>query len=128
MDVFVKYVTTVMETTPITFRTYRTIFWQDQTILAIPRITRDFSSRLGLHSRLAMTFIVSTMIFIWTFPTLGSAMTGYSANVQAFVKVRDGNLVPFNTFRRVYFIIHDGNRVNKTDDFPVIYTGSVDGM
>jgi hypothetical protein len=46
-------------------------------------------------------------------------MTGYSANVRAFVKTRDGNLVPFNTFQRVYFVIHDGQRVNKTDDFLV---------
>jgi hypothetical protein len=66
-----------------------------------------------------MTFMVSTMIFISAFPTLGSAMTGYVANVQAFVNVTDGNLVPFNTFLKVCFIIHDGHRINQTDEFLV---------
>jgi hypothetical protein len=80
---------------------------------------RDFSARLSLHSRVAMTFIVSTMIFVWSFPTLGSAMTGYRANLQAFINGTDGNLVPFNSFRKVYYIVHDGKRINKTDDFAV---------
>lgn len=66
-----------------------------------------------------MTFMVSTMIFVWLFPTLGSAMTGYSANLQAFVNATDGNLVPFSSFRKVYYIVHDGKRINKTDGFAV---------
>jgi hypothetical protein len=121
--VFIEYLTTEMETTPVTFGTYRIILWQDPSIWAITRIIRDFSFRLGMHSRLAMTFMVWTMIFISVFPTLGSAMTGYGANVQAFVNSTDGNLVPFYAFQRVYYIIHDGKRLNKTDDFRVTYGG-----
>jgi hypothetical protein len=108
-----------MHTTPVTYRTYQTIFSQDQTLLAISRIIRDFSTRLNLQSRVAMTFIVSTMIFVWSFPTLGSAMTGYTANLQAFVNATDGNLVQFSSFRKVYYIVHDGKRINKTNDFAV---------
>jgi hypothetical protein len=75
-----------------------------------------------------MIFMVSTMIFICAFPTLGSAMTGYSANVKAFVKVTDDNLVAFDTFRRASFVIHDGRRVNQTDDFIVYNDRGMNGM
>ncbi|KAH7092084.1 hypothetical protein FB567DRAFT_625156 [Paraphoma chrysanthemicola] len=135
--IFTKYVTTAMETTPITFRTYRTIFIQDQSLgLAIPRMIRDFSQRLGLHSTTAMVFIIWTMTFIWIFPTLGSAMTAYSSNVKAFINATDSKLVPFDSFRQVLFVIHDGSRINMTDgigltwkfygdDDPVLPTGSL---
>jgi hypothetical protein len=107
---------------PITFRTYRTIFSQDQApILAIPRMIRDISYRLGLHSRAAMAFIVGTMIFIWAFPTLGSAMTAYSINVKAFANSTDGNLVPFNSFRQVLYVTHDGQPYNLTNEYTLTW-------
>lgn len=51
-------------------------------------------------------------------------MTGYSANIQAFIDATDGNLVPFSSFelQTVYYILHDGRRIDKTDDFAVTYT------
>ncbi|KAH7068137.1 hypothetical protein BKA63DRAFT_521202 [Paraphoma chrysanthemicola] len=120
--VFTKYVTTAMETTPITFRTYRTIFLQDQSLgLAIPRMIRDFSQRMSLHSTTAMVFIIWTMTFIWIFPTLGSAMTAYSSNVKAFINATDSKLVPFDSFRQVLFIIHDGARINLTDGYALTW-------
>jgi hypothetical protein len=113
-----------METTPVTFRTYRTVFFQDQSpIFAIPRMVRDFSSRRRLHSKLAMVFMVSTMVFVWVFPTIGSAMTGYQGKVKAFVNGTDGNLIPFSAMRPLLYIIHDGDRINRAKDFNVVYSG-----
>ncbi|XPS95522.1 hypothetical protein M3J09_004810 [Ascochyta lentis] len=118
---FVQYVTTSMEIRPVTFNTYRTIFLQNESlILAIPRIIRDFSRRRGLHSKFAMVFIVLTMLFVLIFPTLGSAMTGYSGNVEAYVPDIAGNNILFSSFRPLYYVIHDGNRVNLTDDYEVL--------
>ncbi|KZM27916.1 uncharacterized protein EKO05_0010306 [Ascochyta rabiei] len=118
---FVQHVTTSMEIQPVTFNTYRTIFLQNESlILAIPRIIRDFSRRRGLHSRSAMVFIVLTMMFVLIFPTLGSAMTGYSGNVEAYVPDSAGNNILFSSFRPLYYVIHDGSRVNLTDDYEVL--------
>ncbi|KAF2621982.1 hypothetical protein BU25DRAFT_219774 [Macroventuria anomochaeta] len=115
---FIRYVSTSMEVQPVTFNTYRTVFLQNGSlILGIPRIIRDFCRRRGLHSRFAMVFIVLTMIFILIFPTLGSAMTGYSGNVKPYVPDLDGNFIPFNNFSIVLYTIHDGKRIGQTDDF-----------
>jgi hypothetical protein len=115
---FVRYVTTSMEVQPITFNTYRTIFLQNESlVLGIPRIIRDFCRRRNLHSRFAMVFIVLTMLFILVFPTLGGSMTGYSGTVKAYVPDADKNFVPFNDFEIVVYTVHDGSRINQTDDF-----------
>lgn len=118
-----------MEVQPVTFNTYRTVFLQNESlILGIPRIIRDFYKRRGLHSRFAMVFIVLTMLFILVFPTLGGAMTGYSGNVVAYVPDRDGNFVPFKDFEIVVYTVHDGARINQTDDFfATIFKGDTSG-
>ncbi|KAJ4987007.1 hypothetical protein SVAN01_07548 [Stagonosporopsis vannaccii] len=117
---FVRYVTTSMEVQPVTFNTYRMIFLQNESlILGIPRLIRDFCKRRSLHSKFAMVFMILTMIFILAFPTLGSAMTGYSGNVIPYVPDLDENFLPFHDFSIVLYTIHDGSRINKTDDYHV---------
>lgn len=53
--------------------------------------------------------------FVIAFPTLVSAMTGYSSNIQPFVAI-DGKLAPFSDFLLVKYIIHDGSRIGLSDD------------
>ncbi|KAF1848597.1 uncharacterized protein K460DRAFT_334887 [Cucurbitaria berberidis CBS 394.84] len=119
--VFANYVTTSMEVTPVTFGTYRTVFLQNESLLvATPRIVRDFTRRHGLHSKTAMVFIVMTMAFILVFPTFGSAMTGYSGNVKAYVAATDTQLIAFEDFRFALYTIHDGWRIGKGGNYVVI--------
>jgi len=73
-----------------------------------------------------MCFIVFTMIFILTFPTLASSMTGYSVTNVAFVQSSDNNLIRFSDFQAVAYVIHDGPRINLTPDFMVTYDMTTD--
>jgi hypothetical protein len=110
--VFTKYVTTSMEVTPITFGTYRTIFLPNGGLFfAIFHTIRDFVMRHSLHSKIAMVFMLYAMIFTFIYPTLASAMTGYSANVAAFISTTEGEYVPFGSFGLAYFIVHDAWRI-----------------
>jgi len=114
--VFAKYVTTSMQVTPVTFGTYRTIFLPNGGLfLATLHTIRDFVARHGLHSKIAMVFMVYTMIFTFVYPTLASAMTGYSANVAPFINTTEGEYVPFGSFQFASFIIHDGWRIPGRD-------------
>ncbi|RYN99605.1 hypothetical protein AA0120_g1957 [Alternaria tenuissima] len=115
--VFAQYVTTSMEVTPVTFGTYRTIFLPNGGLLVSTLcMIRDFVRRHGLHSKIAMVFMVCTMTFTFVYPTIASAMTGYSANVDAFIQTTGGEYVPFNAFSFAYFVIHDGSRIGLEDD------------
>ncbi|KAF1834814.1 hypothetical protein BDW02DRAFT_597817 [Decorospora gaudefroyi] len=123
--VFAKYVTTSMQVTPVTFATYRSIFLsQESSLIAVTRMTRDFIFRHDLHSKIAAGFMITTMAFTLAFPTFASAMTGYNGNVMAFVNTTDNNYAPFSSFSFAMFVIHDGSRIGKEDQY-IITTESI---
>jgi hypothetical protein len=77
-------------------------------------------SRKGLHSKAAMTFMVSSMIYIFSFPTLASAATGYTASIKAYVPDRrNSNYIRFDQFALLLYIVHDGERINQNSDLLV---------
>lgn len=117
---FSVHVRLSMEHQPITYRTFWTIFMQREvTFRSFVRMLRDFTSRRGLRSKVAMIFIIVTMIFLMAFPTLVSAMTGYTGYSEAVVKLDDGFQVPFSDFEQFYYIVHDGDRANLTTEYKV---------
>lgn len=67
--------------------------------------------------------MIITMVFVMVFPTLTGAMTGYTANNEAVIKFGNGTQTPFGNFRQLVAIIHDGGRVNLTDDY-MVFKGS----
>jgi hypothetical protein len=64
-----------------------------------------------------MVFMIATMVFILAFPTLVSAMSGYDANVASRIHDRENNLIPFNNYSRVLYVIHDGWRINQDGNY-----------
>ncbi|KAH6637844.1 hypothetical protein C7974DRAFT_450972 [Boeremia exigua] len=111
---FARYLTICMETEPITFQVFRTIFLEkDASIFSAVRVSKSLVWQRRLRSKVAMTFIIVTMLFIVALPTLVSAMSGYDANVASRILDRDDNLIPFNNFSRVLYVIHDGWRIGK---------------
>jgi hypothetical protein len=118
MRVFARYLTMCMATSPITFKTYRTVFMQKEvTIFSIYELSKDFIGVLRIPSKSAMVFMILTMVFTLFFPTYASAMTGYSGNVGAFIPDAKQTLLPFSQFRRALYVIHDGKKINQTDDY-----------
>lgn len=112
-----------MQVAPITFKTFRTLFCQKDvsTIAGITRLARGFSRRHSLPSKTVVAFMITTMAFILAFPTIASAMTGYSSNVEAFVEdERSTNYVPFNNLRRLYYTIHDGSRLMMSENLQIM--------
>ncbi|OAL43930.1 hypothetical protein IQ07DRAFT_649718 [Pyrenochaeta sp. DS3sAY3a] len=116
--VFSGYITTSMKVRPVTFYTYRTIFLQSEAlILAIPLLIRDFVWRHSLTSKAAMIFMIATMVLVLIFPSFGSAMTGYTPNLKAFIAEEENTSVAFESFEIVLFTLHDGNRINYTNEY-----------
>lgn len=115
---FLAYVRSSMVTTPVTYDTYWTVFMKDEvSAMSIFHVIRDFATNRGLRSRAAMIFMIMSMIFVLAFPTLVSAMTGYTTNREAFITDSQQNLIPFASFIPVAYIIHDGWRINLTGDY-----------
>lgn len=60
------------------------------------------------------------MLFVLAFPTAAGAMTGYSANLQAFIQDESRRFVPFSELSTLYYTIHDGERISRTKDVQII--------
>jgi hypothetical protein len=117
---FSTYVRSSMHAGPIAYDSFFTVFLESEASLTSTyRVTRDFTTRRGLRSRLAMACIAMTMIFILVWPTLAGAMTGYTPANRPFVRDAENNLVPFANFSTVAYVIHDGWRVNLTGNYLV---------
>lgn len=67
------------------------------------------------------------MIFLLAFPTLASAMSGYDANVAAYLPDLDRNFMAFSDFSRVFYVIHDGWRIHLDSDFWITYQKDNEG-
>lgn len=119
-NTFSKCLYSGMMTDPVTYQTFWTVFMQDgPSLWSIILIFRDFTWLRGLRSKPIMFFMIITMIFVLAFPTLVSAMTGYSANNQAVVKMDDAKQVLFSEFEKARYVIHDGNRVNLRINYAI---------
>ncbi|KAI1455161.1 hypothetical protein F4805DRAFT_437039 [Annulohypoxylon moriforme] len=118
--VFADYVATSMEFKPITYAVFSSIYVRTEpSILSTFRMTQTFIHGRGLKSKLAMVFVTLDILFLVAWPTFSGAMTGYTPTVKAFVPDYNGNYIPFSDFRPIAYIIHDGPRINLTDDYAV---------
>lgn len=114
------YVRVSMETRPATFETFFTIYLEDAaSIKSTARMIRDFSTRQRLQSRIAMGFIITSMLYILAWPTLAGAMTGYTSAEKAYMSSIDGNLTPMDKVYPVLYVIHDSWRINLRGNYLV---------
>ncbi|CAJ2504377.1 Uu.00g117710.m01.CDS01 [Anthostomella pinea] len=117
---FADYLTTSMETSPVTYAAFFSLFLQQgPSILSTYRLARDFLSGRGLVSKVAMTFMVLNMLFVLGWPTFAGAMSGYATTSGAFVRDLNESYIPFSEFHQLAYIIHDGWRVGLDGDQPV---------
>ena len=125
---FADYIATKMAESPITYATFWVTFLhQEPTITSTYRLARDFYLYTGAGSPTASTFMVGTVAFALAFPTLINSMTGYVSDTSPYIRVEDGSMIPFEEFKQVAYVIHDGHRVNLKDDYPVFYNSSMTG-
>jgi hypothetical protein len=107
-----------METQPITYQLFRTIFLErDVSLPSTFRTVKSLVWQRKLRSRAAVVFMIGTMFFLLAFPTLASAMSGYDANVAAYLPDADNNFISFTDFSRVLYVVHDGWRINEDGNF-----------
>ena len=107
-----------MENEPISYKTFKAITLQHDSWSAIWQLSRHFLCNKNARAKAVVLWIILSALYIVSFPTLVSAMSGYSANIEAFVIVNN-IYVPFSEFVLVRYIIHDGWRVNLTGDYMV---------
>ncbi len=100
-----------MENASVTYGTFVAITLQESSLSSLFKISRDYRSNKGARAKFEIVWVTLSLAFILAFPTLISAMSGYSSNSQAFVRVNNSTLVPWADFRLVRYVINDGHRI-----------------
>lgn len=108
----------MMEHDAISYGTFEAITLRPDSWVALWKLSQDFFHNSGIRARCTVAWLITSALFIVAYPTLISAMSGYSANVEAFVSVQS-NMIPFSDFRIVRYIIHDGWRLGLTGNYLV---------
>lgn len=70
--------------------------------------------------------MLATMLLILAFPTLGSAMTGYTPKSHPYIPDDQGFNIPYEKYGNILYVIHDGDRINKTKDLVIMQTNRTD--
>ncbi|ORY54948.1 uncharacterized protein BCR38DRAFT_310813, partial [Pseudomassariella vexata] len=106
---FADYISTSMAHSPITYRTFWIVFIQNEPgLTSIFRLMRDSIKYRRLELVVAMLFMVATMVFLLAWPTLASAMTGYTTANEAYIKsLDDENTIKFSYLKPLSYVIHD---------------------
>lgn len=109
--VFSKSLMRFMEDSSVSYGTFEALTFQTASTLTIFKLIRDFYSNATARAKIAVFWMILASIWVAAFPTFTSAMSGYSANIGEYITDRDQSLIPWNDFRLIYFIIHDGWRI-----------------
>jgi hypothetical protein len=118
--VFAQYVTASITVSPVSYATYRTVFFRlGPNTFSIFTLLREFIFYRALNSKVAMIWMTLSATFIAFFPTWVSAMSGYGGKRGAFVRDQTGNFAKTSDIRYIDYIIHDGDRIGLTKDYVI---------
>ncbi|KAI8626410.1 hypothetical protein F5Y19DRAFT_222498 [Xylariaceae sp. FL1651] len=126
---FADYATVSMESVPITYTTFITLFLERSPLfISTLRLTWTFILIRGLKSKFVTVLMIINMLFVLAWPTLISLMSGYTPKTEAYVQDFNDNLIPYASLQSLAYIIHDGWRINLDGDYPVPSGSAPDGF
>ncbi|KAI1614701.1 hypothetical protein EDD36DRAFT_162615 [Exophiala viscosa] len=120
-QVYTRALVRSMESSPVSYGTFEAVTLQNGSLTSLLKLSRDLLKHRTARARLTVVWLVISGSFVLSFQTLVSAMAGYTANIEPFVQVPSGNMVPYSDFQLVRYIVHDAHRLNDSlgPDFPV---------
>ena len=103
----------------VTYSTFEALAFVPPSLEQTFRLVVDTATNKGLRAKVVIVWITIASSFVLAFPTLASAMSGYSTNVDAFVLDHQQKYVPWHDFDAVQFWLNDGWRVGEAGRFPI---------
>lgn len=106
-----QYLTLAMHEAAVPYSTYEALAFMPPTLTRTIRLMRDLLLNRGRKARLIILWIVLSSLFVISFSSFATAMSGYSSNTYAIMQSYQGELVPWQDFEAVQFVIVDAWRV-----------------
>lgn len=124
--VFTKSLGRAMEGSQVSYHTFAAFAFEPGTVTGVFMLARDFASNRSLRSKMIVSWALVSTLYIVAFPTLSSAMTGYTSVMEAYLEDKSQNLVRWELFREVVYSIEDADRIDPYFKRDTLVFASVD--
>jgi hypothetical protein len=120
--IFTKALTYALEDpqVSVSYRTYTALVFNEPSLTSVLKLSIEYFKNTSRSIRAVVLWIIFSSLYLCSFPTLASAMTGYSSNTSPYLKISDGSQVPWVLPHRLTYIIHDGCRIPTLTDSYII--------
>ncbi|KAF2475122.1 uncharacterized protein BDR25DRAFT_381938 [Lindgomyces ingoldianus] len=115
-QVFNEWLVYHMEIHLTSYKMYSTVAFQTTSLSALGVLGKEFlafgeSSWRRFFRWLGIFCMLLSTLYVLSFPTLMAAMTGYINASGAYVEDYNNNLIEFNKFKWVAYIVEDAHRI-----------------
>jgi len=110
--VFTKSLARAMEDSQVSYHTFAALAFEPGTIAGVFMLAKDFASNRCFRSKMVVSWVLMATLHIIAFPTLSSAMTGYTSVMGVYMEDHNQNLVPWKLYRSIWCIIEDADRID----------------
>ncbi|KAI1620814.1 hypothetical protein EDD37DRAFT_653128 [Exophiala viscosa] len=117
-----QYLDVAMQEGPIPYTTFESLAFVPPTLIRTGRLARDLLTNRGWRARLIMLWILFSSLFVISFSSFATAMSGYSSDTTAVMPNYDGIDTGWEDYEVVQFAINDAWRIGEPA--PVTITGT----
>ena len=106
-----QYLATAMRDAPVSYNTFESLAFVPPSMIRTAKLARDLLTNRCWRARLIIVWIISSSVFVLSFSTLVTAMSGYSSDIDAFMPDHDNESVMWSNYMAVQFAINDAERI-----------------
>lgn len=117
-----------MEGSQVSYHTFAAFAFETGTTTGVFMLAKDFASNRSLRSKMIVSWVLAATLYIVAFPTLASAMTGYTNVMEAYLEDKSQNFVRWELFSVVDWIIVDADRIDPSFKSNTLVLSSYDGF
>ena len=114
-----KVLSEMMESTTVSYQTFEAVAFVSPTLAKTGNLAAEMLMNRTLQARMTMFLLFLSSAFVLAFPTLTSAMSGYSNNMIARFQTLDGQTVSWSDVHVVQFTIDNGTRLGTPGSVPI---------
>ncbi|KAK6365006.1 hypothetical protein LTS17_011702 [Exophiala oligosperma] len=108
-----QYLDHAMREAPVSYDTFEALAFVPPSLVNTAKLAGDLLLCRGWRSRLAILWILCSSLFVISFSSLASAMSGYNTNSEAVVAGSGGRVINYADYQVVQFAIHDAWRIGE---------------
>ncbi|KIY02728.1 uncharacterized protein Z520_01193 [Fonsecaea multimorphosa CBS 102226] len=106
-----QYLAFAMREAPVSYNTFESLAFVPPGLMRTGRLAADLLTNRGWRARLIIVWIVSSSLFVLSFSSLVTAMSGYSSDISAVMPDYDNESIAWTNFQVVQFAINDAERI-----------------